>query len=78
MSIVIPSPLGARDKRFIENYWKFVEKFRITLLLRRADHAGAARQERAAAARTSARCATMPCTGSTAFPAEVARQIEKL
>ena len=31
MSIVIPSPLGARDKRFIENYWRFVEKFGITL-----------------------------------------------
>ena len=57
MSIVIPSPLGARDKRFIENYWRFVEKFGITHLLRRADHAGAARQERAArrAARHAAR-----------------------
>ena len=32
MAIVIPTPLGARDKRFIDNYWKFVEKFRITLL----------------------------------------------
>ncbi len=32
MEIVIPSPSGARDKRFIENYWKFVEKFRISLL----------------------------------------------
>ena len=31
MAIVIPTPLGARDKRFIENYWRFVEKFRITL-----------------------------------------------
>ena len=31
MSIVIPSPIGARDKRFIENYWKFVDKFGITI-----------------------------------------------
>src|SRR5262245_17255042 len=31
MSIVIPTPLGARDKRFIENYWKFVDKFGITI-----------------------------------------------
>jgi len=31
MSIVIPSPLGARDKRFIDNYWRFVDKFGITL-----------------------------------------------
>src|SRR5262245_28853170 len=30
MRIVIPSPLGARDKRFIANYWRFVEKFRIS------------------------------------------------
>ena len=30
MSLVIPSPLGARDKRFIDNYWRFIEKFRIT------------------------------------------------
>src|SRR5262245_62301217 len=31
MSIVIPSPIGARDKRFIDNYWKFVDKFGITI-----------------------------------------------
>ena len=31
MSIVIPSPLGARDKRFIDNYWKFVERYGITI-----------------------------------------------
>ena len=31
MSIVIPSPIGARDKRFIENYWRFVEKFGVTI-----------------------------------------------
>lgn len=31
-SILIPSVLGARDKRYIANYWKFVEKYRITRL----------------------------------------------
>ena len=31
MTVVIPSALGARDKRFIANYWKFVERYRITL-----------------------------------------------
>ena len=36
MEIVIPAPGGARDKRFIENYWKFVEKFRITTRENRA------------------------------------------
>jgi len=30
MRIVIPSPLGASDKRFIANYWRFAEKFRIS------------------------------------------------
>ena len=31
-SILIPSVMGARDKRYIANYWKFVEKFRVTRL----------------------------------------------
>ena len=31
-SLVIPSVLGARDKRYIANYWKFVERFRLTRL----------------------------------------------
>jgi fatty-acyl-CoA synthase len=77
MSIVIPSPLGARDKRFIDNYWRFVDKFGITLfsgvpttlaqLAKNGPHG-----EKLGTLRNYA------CTGSTAFPAEVARQIEKL
>jgi fatty-acyl-CoA synthase len=31
-SVLIPSVLGARDKRYIADYWKFVEKYRITRL----------------------------------------------
>jgi fatty-acyl-CoA synthase len=31
-SMLIPSVMGARDKRFIANYWKFVEKYRVTRL----------------------------------------------
>lgn len=31
-SVLIPSVLGARDKRYITNYWKFVEKYRLTRL----------------------------------------------
>ena len=31
-SFVIPSVMGARDKRFIANYWRFVEKYRVTRL----------------------------------------------
>jgi fatty-acyl-CoA synthase len=31
-SILIPSVMGARDKRYVANYWKFVEKYRVTRL----------------------------------------------
>ncbi len=31
-SMLIPSILGARDKRYIANYWTFVEKYRVTRL----------------------------------------------
>jgi fatty-acyl-CoA synthase len=31
-SILIPSVMGARDKCFIANYWRFVEKYRVTRL----------------------------------------------
>src|SRR6202030_2681437 len=31
-SFLIPSVMGARDKRFIANYWRFVEKYRVTRL----------------------------------------------
>jgi fatty-acyl-CoA synthase len=77
MSIVIPSPLGARDKRFIENYWRFVDRFGITIFsgvpttLAQLAKSGP-RGEALATLRDYA------CTGSTAFPAEVARQIESL
>jgi fatty-acyl-CoA synthase len=31
-SLVIPSLMGARDKRYIANYWKFIARFRVTRL----------------------------------------------
>lgn len=31
-SLVIPSIMGARDKRYMANYWKFVERFSVTRL----------------------------------------------
>jgi fatty-acyl-CoA synthase len=31
-SVLIPSIMGARDKRYVANYWKFVEKYRVTRL----------------------------------------------
>ena len=77
MSIVIPSPLGARDKRFIENYWKFVDKFGITIF----SGVPTTLAQLAKSGPSGQKLATLrdyACTGSTAFPAEVARQIEKL
>src|ERR1700716_3368953 len=31
-SVLIPSVMGARDKRYMANYWRFVEKYRVTRL----------------------------------------------
>jgi fatty-acyl-CoA synthase len=31
-SILIPSIMGARDRRYMGNYWRFVEKYRVTRL----------------------------------------------
>jgi fatty-acyl-CoA synthase len=31
-SVLIPTVTGARDKRYIANYWKFVERYRVTRL----------------------------------------------
>ena len=31
-SLVIPSLMGARDKRYLVNYWKFIARFRVTRL----------------------------------------------
>jgi fatty-acyl-CoA synthase len=77
MKIVIPSPIGARDKVFIEHYWKFVERYRISILSGvpttlaqlsknppRGENLGSLRP--------------YGVTGSTAFPAEVARALEKV
>jgi fatty-acyl-CoA synthase len=77
MQIVIPAPGGARDKRFIENYWKFVEKFRISLLSGvPTTLAQLSKQPTGGADLSSFR--PYGVTGSTAFPAEIARQLEKI
>ena len=77
MEIVIPAPGGARDKRFIENYWKFVEKFRISLLSGvPTTLAQLSKQSTGGADLSSLR--PYGVTGSTAFPAEIARQLEKV
>jgi fatty-acyl-CoA synthase len=77
MQIVIPAPGGARDKRFIESYWKFIEKFRISILSGvPTTLAQLSKQPTGGADLTSLR--PYAVTGSTAFPAEIARQLEKM
>src|SRR4051794_3522735 len=77
MQIVIPAPGGARDKRFIANYWRFVEKFRISLLSGvPTTLAQLSKQPTGGANLSSLR--PYGVTGSTAFPAEIARQLEKM
>ena len=77
MEIVIPTPIGARDKRFVESYWRFVEKFRITIL-------SGVPTTLAQLCKTPTRGADLTslrpygCTGSTAFPAETARQLQEM
>ncbi|HEY2137626.1 MAG TPA: AMP-binding protein, partial [Xanthobacteraceae bacterium] len=75
MSIVIPTPLGARDKRFIENYWRFVDKFKISIFSGVPTTLAQLAKSRPAGENLSS-LRDYACTGSTAFPAEVARQIE--
>ena len=75
MSIVIPTPMGARDKRFIENYWKFVDRFKITVFSGVPTTLAQLAKSRPAGENLSTLRRYMP-TGSTAFPSEVGRQIE--
>ena len=75
MSIVIPTPIGARDKRFIENYWRFVERFGITIFSGVPTTLAQLAKNRPAGENLST-LRPYACTGSTAFPSEVGRQIE--
>jgi fatty-acyl-CoA synthase len=75
MSVVIPSPIGARDKRFIENYWKFIEKFKISVLSGVPTTLAQLSKTPPMGEDTSS-LRKYAVTGSTAFPAEVARRLE--
>jgi fatty-acyl-CoA synthase len=76
-SLVIPSMMGARDKRYVANYWRFVERFRVTRL--------------SGVPTTLSALARMPpqgedlsslrrnfVTGSTALPISVRREFERV
>lgn len=77
MTIVIASPLGARDKRFMSNYWKFVEKFRISVLSGVPTTLSVLAKNPPRGEDLSSLRPIMS-TGSTSLPAEVAREITRL
>jgi fatty-acyl-CoA synthase len=77
MSIVISSPLGARDKRFIENYWRFVEKFRITFFSG-VPTTLATLVKHPPCGEDVGSLRPYMTTGSTAMPAEVSRAVEAM
>jgi fatty-acyl-CoA synthase len=76
MTIVIPTPLGARDKRFMSNYWKFIEKFRISLLSG-VPTTLAVLAKNPPGGEDLASLRPVMSTGSTSLPAEVAREIQR-
>ncbi|MFM9968754.1 MAG: acyl-CoA synthetase, partial [Burkholderiales bacterium] len=76
MTILIPHPMGARDKKFIANYWKFVEKFRVSLMSGVPTTLSVLAKNPPTTEDISSMRKYM-CTGSTAMPAEVAREIEE-
>lgn len=75
--LVIPSVMGARDKRYIENYWRFVERFRLTRL-------SGVPTMFSMLAKTSVEGADLSSlkpyfqTGSTALPISVRRDFERI
>ena len=75
MSIMIPAPKGARDKRFIANYWKLVEKYRVTIFSGVPTTLSVLAKHPPQGEDTSSLRPYMP-TGSTGMPVEVAREIE--
>ncbi|MEP9379074.1 AMP-binding protein [Aquabacter sp. CN5-332] len=77
MTLVIPSVLGARDKAYMANYWRFVERFRITRLSGVPTTLAVLTRNPPQGEDISSLRATFG-TGSTAVPPAVQRRIEDL
>jgi fatty-acyl-CoA synthase len=77
MSIVIPTPTGARDKTFIANYWRLIAKFRITILSG-VPTTLATLVKNPPRGEDLSSLRPFATTGSTAFPADIARQLEDI
>lgn len=77
MSIVIPSPIGARDKNFMAHYWDFIERFRISILSGVPTTLSVLAKTPPTGQDLSSLRPYM-CTGSTALPVEVGKAIERM
>jgi fatty-acyl-CoA synthase len=76
-SVLIPTVLGARDRRYIANYWKFVEKYRVTRLSAVPTTLAVLAKSPPVDADLSS---LMPnfITGSTSLPVSVQRRFEEI
>ena len=74
--VLVPSKMGARSKKFIANYWKLVERYRISLLSGVPTTLSVLAGSSTDGADISSLRSFAP-TGSAPLPAEVARQIEQ-
>jgi fatty-acyl-CoA synthase len=76
MRMVLPTPLGARNKEFIANYWKFVARCEITSMTGVPTTLSVLAKNPPRGEDVSSLRPFMS-TGSTAMPVEVARELEK-
>jgi fatty-acyl-CoA synthase len=76
-SVLIPSVMGARDKRYISNYWKFVEKYRVTRLSGVPTTLAVLAKSPPEQTDLSS-LASCFITGSTALPASVRQEFERV
>jgi fatty-acyl-CoA synthase len=74
--VVVPAKMGARSKRFLANYWRLVERYRISLLSGVPTTLSVLAASDPAGADISSLRPYAP-TGSAPLPAEVARRIEQ-
>ncbi len=76
-TILVPSAMGARSKRFIANYWKLVERYRIAYLSGVPTTLSVLVANPPAEGEDISSLRPYATTGSAPLPAEVARQIEE-
>jgi fatty-acyl-CoA synthase len=76
-SILIPSVMGARDKRYMANYWRFVERYRVTRLSGVPTTLAVLAKSRPERIDLSSLAPSF-ITGSTALPAAVRDEFERV